>query len=132
MSYSWTDTLTVGSQTIDAHHINDIRTNAQTERTARGLGAYGSYTQTPAQYTTKILNADIAETRLSIDGAYDENHCQSHYHHYTGHYTAYYPSYYQCSTYYSVYRSNAYVTRDNASNITYNVSNLATYCSPYV
>jgi hypothetical protein len=82
MAYSWTDTiLTAGSVMVKSAHVTELKTNINTERVARALAVYPSYTQSSAA-GQKDLNADVTEMRLAADAAHTANVCVTHY---TGH-----------------------------------------------
>jgi len=119
MSYSWSETITQGVTTIKASHVTELHTNINSERIARGLGAY-SWTQTPTT-GQKHLNVDMTEMRTALDQAHTENYCHTVVTHYSTHnptynatvrtcpsnyyvYNTYYNTCsYHCSTYYSTY-----------------------------
>lgn len=76
MAYSWAETITQYVTTVKASHMNELRTNSNTERGRRGLGNY-SWSQTVTQYTTKVLQQDFAEIKQALDEAEAENYCHT-------------------------------------------------------
>jgi len=92
MAFSWAETITQNTTKIKASHISELKTNIQTERTARDLGTF-SWSRTPAagdlieqDASTGSGAHDFLDLRYVLDEIYDNNHCFTHY---STHYTSY-------------------------------------------
>ncbi len=131
MSYTWTTSISQYQSSSTAASINETRTNLDTERAARGLGAY-SYTQTISQYTIQIKAIDFTEMKTAADAAYDaNNYCPSHNEHNTGNYASN-NAYYSCSVYYATYyyKCSSFTSYSCPSNYTAIYSQCTSYCAP--
>ncbi len=77
MAYTWTESpILFGSTTVKKTHIDELRTNTNTERGARALGNY-SWAATITQNVTIILASHFTEVRTALNQAYDANHCDT-------------------------------------------------------
>lgn len=74
MSFSWAETITASTTTGKSSHVTELRTNINTVRSQRALGAY-SWAVSISQYNVTTLT----ELRTAVDAAHTENYCHSYY-----------------------------------------------------